>query len=419
MAHSSRDSLARRAMTIRILTMLGLPAAALPLAGCGGNVIVEDGAGGQGGSAQSSSASGSTVSPQPGCDLEDTGDIRHECLPIPINPAPCPSAAEAQSALWEQIQGTQGCEGSGSCCDIVGTCGPDAAELASTGECCYDIAVSSYGCEGRPYLDGDEVRTAEITARADWLSPAPPPNGDDLDERTRAVLAEHYRQAALFEHASVASFARFALELLALGAPADLVASAHRAMGDEIRHATISFSLASAYGGAAVGPTAMPLLEPIAPRSFADLASAVAFEGCLNETISSLIAKAEHDRATDPAVRAALGSIAEEEAEHAVLAWRALDWLLSSGGEPVAQAISRVFRQTPSFEPRALPELGADKQALEAHGCLGAEERRRIADAAVKDVVMPCIQALVSTSRVTDKPKSAELSQSSTASASF
>jgi hypothetical protein len=37
---------------------------------------------------------------------------------------------------------------------------------------------------------------------------------------------------ALFQHASVASFARFSLELLALGAPPDLVAAAHAAALD-------------------------------------------------------------------------------------------------------------------------------------------------------------------------------------------
>jgi hypothetical protein len=48
------------------------------------------------------------------------------------------------------------------------------------------------------------------------------------------------------EHASVAAFARFTLDLLALGAPADLVQSAQQALGDEIAHAELCFGLAGA-----------------------------------------------------------------------------------------------------------------------------------------------------------------------------
>jgi hypothetical protein len=44
------------------------------------------------------------------------------------------------------------------------------------------------------------------------------------------------------------------LELLALGAPAELVEKAHVAALDEIEHARICFALASAYGGERYGP---------------------------------------------------------------------------------------------------------------------------------------------------------------------
>ena len=49
--------------------------------------------------------------------------------------------------------------------------------------------------------------------------------------------------------AEIASFARTSLDLLALGAPADLVAETHRAALDEIEHARIAYALASAFSG--------------------------------------------------------------------------------------------------------------------------------------------------------------------------
>ena len=47
----------------------------------------------------------------------------------------------------------------------------------------------------------------------------------------RRRLAELWSQDALLEHASIASFSRFALQLLAVAAPPALVAGAHRVGG--------------------------------------------------------------------------------------------------------------------------------------------------------------------------------------------
>jgi hypothetical protein len=78
-----------------------------------------------------------------------------------------------------------------------------------------------------------------------------------LDPDTRAALACEWLDDARLEHASVASFARFVLELLALGAPAELVHFAQRALGDEIDHARRCFSLASRYAQEPLGPAAL------------------------------------------------------------------------------------------------------------------------------------------------------------------
>ena len=60
-----------------------------------------------------------------------------------------------------------------------------------------------------------------------------------------SVQARKWLAAALAEHASVASFSKFALELLAVGAPASLLQRAHQAALDEIRHAQLSFDVVS------------------------------------------------------------------------------------------------------------------------------------------------------------------------------
>ena len=62
-------------------------------------------------------------------------------------------------------------------------------------------------------------------------------------ERKRA--GDFYLNIALLEHASVAAFHHFALELMRLGAPVELLEGAHEAIKDEMRHAKQAFSLAA------------------------------------------------------------------------------------------------------------------------------------------------------------------------------
>lgn len=51
------------------------------------------------------------------------------------------------------------------------------------------------------------------------------------------------------EHASVAAFARFTLQLLAMGAPAELVQASVGAAADELDHARLRFGIADRFDG--------------------------------------------------------------------------------------------------------------------------------------------------------------------------
>ena len=105
---------------------------------------------------------------------------------------------------------------------------------------------------GRPLLAGGRARTARAAARDDWAAGDAGVDTGDLDAPTRAALGRHWTAVAALEHASVASFARFTLHLLVLGAPPSLVAEAQRAGLDEVEHAT------PARAGAAHGSRARP-----------------------------------------------------------------------------------------------------------------------------------------------------------------
>lgn len=137
--------------------------------------------------------------------------------------------------------------------------------------------------------------------------------------------AAAWERDAAYEHASVAAFARLSLALLSLGAPPALVADAHRAALDEIRHAQMSYGVASALRGSAVGPGPLPATgEP--PADLATLALAMLVDGCIGETVATLQAERHAATADDPVLADLHEVIAEDEARHAELAFRIVAW---------------------------------------------------------------------------------------------
>ncbi|MDP2308969.1 MAG: ferritin-like domain-containing protein [Pseudomonadota bacterium] len=213
------------------------------------------------------------------------------------------------------------------------------------GWCLYPITVSvpEDPCDyGRPLVVDGRPRLAPLVRARGWTAPAAPAQAD-------AAQAATWARIGLAEHASVASFSRFALDLLAQGAPADLVADAHAAALDEVRHAKLAFGIASAFANDTLGPGPLTLGDLSLSADLAALAFATAREGCVAETLSALQMAEARDRATDPAIRAALTLIARDEARHAALAWRTVRWALLAGGAPVRAALIQAFATPPTL----------------------------------------------------------------------
>jgi hypothetical protein len=429
----SSDSYALLARMILEAAGLG---SALALVACGGGVVVEDedassGGGGTGavGSSSSSTSGPGSTGPSgttgPGSTsvassssgnqpwtCNDPAATTYACFNVD---AICPEAGSGDAAaiLGEMFNEDGPCPEEPEFCWCSTkvssvSCGPDPSPPA--GECCYFLqVVSEEICMGRPFtIDGEgQVGSlargsgwaAEPSSRSRAASPgaAARPDMARLDAAARARLAAAWSRDALFEHASVASFARFALELMAVGAPADLVRGAQQAMGEEIRHAELCFGLASAFADEPIGPGPLPIDGALERRALAEIAAAVVREGCVGETIAALLAGAARDAATDPAVRSALDEIANDEAAHAALAWRAVAWACERSAD-VRQAVEAAFA---AAEPPAIEHEEEDPTSealLSAFGRLSARARRDVAARAFAEVVRPCARALLSRS---------------------
>jgi hypothetical protein len=206
--------------------------------------------------------------------------------------------------------------------------------------CCYPVKGVDTDPEGncvvgRPYFEDGRARRAPIRSEA---------SSGTVSESRRASA---WARAGAAEHASVAAFARLALELLAHGAPVTLLRDVHQAAIDEIRHATVCWSLSEHFGGGAVSVGAFPFSAPVAVNgSLAALAASAVREGCLAETLGAHVADAAAELCAEPAVQSALRSIAEEEATHAVLSFRIVAWALRKGGADVRAAVQAAL-ETP------------------------------------------------------------------------
>ena len=192
-------------------------------------------------------------------------------------------------------------------------------------------------CEGRPFVVEGRARTASLQQE----------DGRELTDTRAAAWAND----GLYEHASVASFARFALELLALGAPPRLLRDVQGAIADELRHAEACFELARRFAGVAVGPGPLPLSRSAFVRVGDPIATTIGVfeEACVNESVAACAAAEAASRSEDPEVRRVLEGIAVDERRHAVAGWAALRWLLDTYGDQVRRPLqARLARLRPS-----------------------------------------------------------------------
>ncbi len=192
-------------------------------------------------------------------------------------------------------------------------------------KCCY-VECYKMEVEGRPLrADDRSIRIAPHADRTCWHT-----------EEARVLvepsseLSARWLKAALAEHASIAAFSQISLQLLALGAPSSLIEGTHRAALDEVRHAQISFTLASAYAsGAALGPSRLSLAGVSTVQSLRDVAIDALIDGCVGEAASALAMMDDADRESNPNVATLIRNMASDEEGHATLAWRVVQWALS------------------------------------------------------------------------------------------
>lgn len=201
-------------------------------------------------------------------------------------------------------------------------------------------------------------------------------------------LSRFWLKAAQHEHASIASFSKFSLDLMALAAPPPLLLASLQAAADEVEHARICFAMASFYGRKSYGPGALSISGSVVTDDLATAAIGALKDGCIGETTATLRAKRCVDLAEDPVVRTAFQIISVDEATHAELAWKFVGWALQTGGNTVRRALhtalSESLDESRHFLPHSTDNGGwknsrSEANDLEKYGLLSSESRAALA----------------------------------------
>jgi hypothetical protein len=243
-------------------------------------------------------------------------------------------------------------------------------------------------------------RRAALASRDDWRSSSVDDlgpqreSGRDLSENTRAALAQAWTRAGLDAHGAVAAYARFSLQLMALGAPPQLISGCAQAMQDEVAHAQACFSLARRYEGHDVGPGPLALSDASFDGDVTAIVVEVVQRGCIGEAVCALSAREALEHCQDAATREVLVRHHAAKAQQAQLAWRFVGWALRSAGRELTDHVRVAFLTALSpVQPSAV--LGESDRVLLRHGVLSAAQRTALAQRILREVVLPCMEALL------------------------
>lgn len=240
----------------------------------------------------------------------------------------------------------------------------------------------------------DQARLAPTRETPEWLAQIAELEAHELSPLHRAAVASGWLEIARMEHASIAAFARFSLQLLQLAAPPSLIEQTTSAIADETRHARLAFAIASRFAGRALGPGPLAMDGSLAAVTLLDVLRLVFREGCVGETTAALEAHEAGQLARGSVLRTALSAIAEDETRHAQLAWQFVTWALAVDPRGARATLEHELSCALDDVRSRLVDDPQPEQ-LERHGLISRTRREQLRRTVLRDVVAPCVNRLL------------------------
>jgi hypothetical protein len=221
----------------------------------------------------------------------------------------------------------------------------------------------------------------------------------------RAELARIWGERIPTEYRSITGFATFSFDLIAAGAPVDLVAVCHRVCIDELRHTELAVKMVDLYGGH----------RPPLPREINSLPgdtslTAVAqacrsaiLLSCLGETFACTELVMLRDRAIDPVVRGVLTVFLSDEIVHARVGWAYLAHAFKTADQATRKSVADAVpgyvagiaaNLFGTHDRVAAVDVTNDDDRLAAHGVCSMREEQDLYRSFVSDVFLPGLRAV-------------------------
>ena len=217
-------------------------------------------------------------------------------------------------------------------------------------------------------------------------------------------VGDQFLKQAEGEHASVASFARHTLQLLTMGAPAELLTASQKASIDEIKHAKMCYGLAGNFLRSRVEAGVLDVEESLEFSTHKDIIQSVITEGCIGETLSAIQMKVGSQSAKQSVVKQILEEIAIDESKHAQLAWNTIQWAIERYPE-LQSFIKDIFSNIleKGLEQEALDydeprefvsecDQEDKNRFLRHHGILNGKAKTQVEKVGIQDIVEPILK---------------------------
>lgn len=222
---------------------------------------------------------------------------------------------------------------------------------------------------------------------------------DQLTPEQRARVARVWRARTRAEYLAITTFAFLTVDMVAAGAPPDILSFAHQAAIDEIRHTEMCLRMTQIYAGET--PTPDPDLsglpnDPALPKLHQAVTNSMLIN-CVVETFACTILAVVLEQTTDPCAHAVLKRILSDEVGHARLGWAFLRWGIDTGGNGVIKACSDKVAFTIQSAANVVDAPRPSEpveDALRAHGMMHASEERVVFSDCVREVLVPGFQGL-------------------------
>lgn len=209
----------------------------------------------------------------------------------------------------------------------------------------YEVYWLQWIQEGRPFyiditMNNDNIKADikqidcnkyEYYQNDEWMNFISNFNQNYTNMNDRYNGYNEWIEKGLSEHASIATFSKFKLELMGIGAPLWLIQLANEATSDEIRHTQIAFDIANMMKRneeLCITSNDFPSHTINIDGDWNKIALDTAIGGAFGETISALTMEMTYD---DDIINQYIYSIKMDEIRHSALAWTTIKWMIDEG----------------------------------------------------------------------------------------